>query len=90
MKGVMERGKKKWNRLAGTAVAVDGKTEGEAPDKAESVRQVTITLLGQVKAGKSSLVNSLIGTRSIDIVSVRTASSDFGVNEIRPHSKIIA
>jgi predicted GTPase/membrane protein implicated in regulation of membrane protease activity len=32
-----------------------------APDAAESVAQVTITLLGQVKAGKSSLVNAILG-----------------------------
>src|SRR5205085_1544045 len=30
-------------------------------DPAEDVRQVTVTLLGQVKAGKSSLVNALLG-----------------------------
>jgi uncharacterized protein len=45
----------------GTAVDTDDKTEGETADKAESVRQVTITLLGQVKAGKSSLANALLG-----------------------------
>src|SRR5262249_12399446 len=36
---------------------------GPAPpaDAAEQVRRVTLTLLGQVKAGKSSLVNALLG-----------------------------
>ncbi len=32
-----------------------------ADDPVEQVRQVTITLLGQVKAGKSSLINALLG-----------------------------
>jgi predicted GTPase len=35
--------------------------EGPAPDAAEAVPQVVVTLLGQVKAGKSSLVNALLG-----------------------------
>jgi predicted GTPase len=35
--------------------------DGRAADPAEDVRQVTVTLLGQVKAGKSSLVNALLG-----------------------------
>src|SRR5262249_61367339 len=43
------------------AVAPDDQTEVMAVDKAEGVRQVTITLVGQVKAGKSSLVNALLG-----------------------------
>ncbi len=33
----------------------------EAADPAEQVRQVTLTVLGQVKAGKSSLINALLG-----------------------------
>jgi hypothetical protein len=40
------------------AVEVKGQIVGEG---AESVRQVTLTLLGQVKSGKSSLVNALLG-----------------------------
>lgn len=35
----------------------------ERTDPAEQVRQVTVTLLGQVKAGKSSLINGLLGER---------------------------
>jgi predicted GTPase len=45
----------------GREADLDDKTEVEVADKAESVRQVTITLLGQVKAGKSSLVNAFLG-----------------------------
>jgi predicted GTPase len=40
-------------------VATDG--GGPVPDAAEQVSQVVVTLLGQVKAGKSSLVNALLG-----------------------------
>jgi predicted GTPase len=32
-----------------------------ATDPADQVRQVTVTLIGQVKAGKSSLINALLG-----------------------------
>jgi uncharacterized protein len=35
--------------------------DGNAVDAVDQVRQVTVTLLGQVKAGKSSLINSLLG-----------------------------
>jgi predicted GTPase len=34
---------------------------GGAGDPADQVRQVTVTLIGQVKAGKSSLINALLG-----------------------------
>jgi predicted GTPase len=38
--------------------------EAETPrDPAELVKQVTVTILGQVKAGKSSLINGLLGER---------------------------
>ncbi len=42
---------------------VDGATAGAAADgeEADRVRQVTVTLMGQVKAGKSSMVNALLG-----------------------------
>jgi predicted GTPase len=40
----------------------EDRTEVVPPqDAAEAVRKVTITLLGQVKAGKSSLVNAILG-----------------------------
>ncbi len=37
------------------------KADGADGDAADQVRQVTITLMGQVKAGKSSMVNALLG-----------------------------
>lgn len=57
-------------RLKAEAARTDGVLEKQAagplppggePDALDQVRQVTITLLGQVKAGKSSLVNALLG-----------------------------
>ena len=45
-------------KFTAPAEAGDGRA---AHDPAEDVRQVTVTLLGQVKAGKSSLVNALRG-----------------------------
>ncbi len=40
---------------------VVGTAAPSVPDAAEAVPQVTITLMGQVKAGKSSLINALLG-----------------------------
>jgi predicted GTPase len=36
-------------------------SDGKSADAVDQVRQVTVTLLGQVKAGKSSLINALLG-----------------------------
>jgi predicted GTPase len=41
--------------------AAGGPTADGAAEPADQVRQVTVTLLGQVKAGKSSMVNALLG-----------------------------
>jgi predicted GTPase len=40
---------------------LDGRASPADTEAAGEVRQVTLTLIGQVKAGKSSLVNSLLG-----------------------------
>ncbi len=43
------------------AAAGGAKADGADGDASEQVRQVTVTLMGQVKAGKSSMVNALLG-----------------------------
>ncbi len=43
--------------------ALTGDETAPSPDGSEQVRQVTFTVLGQVKAGKSSLINALLGER---------------------------
>lgn len=55
--GRLSVGATRYRRLvegAGGAAAADG-------EEADQVRQVTVTLMGQVKAGKSSMVNALLG-----------------------------
>jgi uncharacterized protein len=41
--------------------AGDGKAQPAEPDAADLVRRVTLTVMGQVKAGKSSLINAFLG-----------------------------
>ncbi len=45
-------------------------TNQQGPDPVEQVRQVTLTLIGQVKVGKSSFVNALLGEQraSVDVL----------------------
>jgi predicted GTPase len=45
----------------GAAPSTQPASENAAPKPAESVRQVTLAVFGQVKAGKSSLINALLG-----------------------------
>jgi hypothetical protein len=53
------------------------------PDAAESVSRVTITLMGQVKAGKSSLINALLGERRAQ-TDVLPATSAIQRYELQP------
>ena len=46
-----------------TASNATGDAPAEEADGLDAVPQVTVTLLGQVKAGKSSLINALLGER---------------------------
>jgi hypothetical protein len=62
-----------------TAAGGDGQA---APDPAEDVRQVTVTLLGQVKAGKSSLVNALLSEQQAR-TDVLPATSDVERYELK-------
>ena len=48
---------------AAAAASTPAVPEKASPESAESARQVTIAVFGQVKAGKSSLINALLGER---------------------------
>ena len=58
--GRLSVGATRYRRLV-EAASGGAKADGAEGDAADQVRQVTITLMGQVKAGKSSLVNALLG-----------------------------
>jgi hypothetical protein len=64
--GRLRVGATRYRQLVGSRLPSPEQPNGEAePDVADvpAVAQVTITLLGQVKAGKSSVVNALLGER---------------------------
>jgi predicted GTPase len=56
---------------------------GADGEPAEDVRQVTVTLMGQVKAGKSSLVNALLGENKAK-TDVLPATADVDRHEFQP------
>src|SRR5262249_19238362 len=56
--GRLRVGARRYRELLQAATAEDGKARAGAADR---VGQVTIALMGQVKAGKSSLINALLG-----------------------------
>ena len=60
--GRLSVGATRYRQLVERASGDGAKTAGgPATDAADQVRQVTVTLVGQVKAGKSSMVNALLG-----------------------------
>jgi uncharacterized protein len=61
--GRLRIGVPRYRELLQQQLRRDGQPVGEAPaaTPVEDVRRVTLTLMGQVKAGKSSLVNALLG-----------------------------
>jgi predicted GTPase len=56
--GRLRVGVRRYRELMGQAPLSDGAAPADAADH---VRRVTITVMGQVKAGKSSLINALLG-----------------------------
>lgn len=58
--GRLRVGVKRYLELLGQRLPAHA-PEGVVPEASEQVKEVTVTLLGQVKAGKSSLVNALLG-----------------------------
>lgn len=54
-----------------------------APDAATGVRQVALTVMGQVKAGKSSLINALLGEQRA-VTDVLPATAEVTRYELQP------
>jgi hypothetical protein len=70
----------------GGAVPSPAEAEGARPletDAADEVRRVTITLMGQVKVGKSSLINALLGEQRAR-TDVLPATSEIQRYELQP------
>jgi hypothetical protein len=61
--GRLRVGAKRYRELTSGTATLDEKLTGagKVEKPVEAVRQVTVTLMGQTKAGKSSLVNALLG-----------------------------
>jgi predicted GTPase len=72
--------------LSQTAERANGQPAGAAPPAAkpaEEVHRVTVTLLGQVKMGKSSLVNALLGEQKA-VTDVLPATAQITRYELQP------
>ena len=59
--GRLSVGATRYRQLVEQAGGAGPSADGQPSDAADQVRQVTVTTMGQVKAGKSSLVNALLG-----------------------------
>jgi predicted GTPase len=59
--GRLRVGATRYRQLQERAAAPDGRQAPARPEPADEVRQVTLTVMGQVKAGKSSFINALLG-----------------------------
>ena len=86
--GRLRVGAARYRQLVKGRDATDGRAEpGPADDvaaePADDVNRVTITLMGQVKAGKSSLTNALLGERKA-VTDVLPATAEVTRYEVRP------
>ena len=68
---------------AAAAASTPAVPEKASPESAESARQVTIAVFGQVKAGKSSLINALLGERRA-LTDVLPATAGVERYDLRP------
>ena len=59
--GRLSVGATRYRQLVEAAAGTEKTDGGPAGDPSDQVRQVTVTLMGQVKAGKSSMINALLG-----------------------------
>src|SRR5262249_29756977 len=63
--------------------ATNGEVAGPTPDAVDHVKRVTVTLFGQVKVGKSSLVNGLLGEQRAH-ADVLPATKEIARYELQP------
>ncbi len=63
--------------------SADGQPPPEEAEPADQIRRVTLTLLGQVKAGKSSVVNALLGEQRA-LADVLPATQEIARYELQP------
>jgi predicted GTPase len=70
--GRLRVGATRYRQLLQRTTAADGRPAPPPEEPEEEVRQVTLTILGQVKAGKSSFLNALLGEQraKTDVVPV--------------------
>lgn len=68
---------------AAGAPAVDGVAAPAQADPADHVQRVTLTVMGQVKAGKSSLINALLGEQRAQ-TDVLPATNEITRYELQP------
>jgi uncharacterized protein len=63
--------------------ATNGEAGGPTPDAVDNVKRVTVTLFGQVKVGKSSLVNGILGEQRA-LADVLPATKESARYELQP------
>jgi predicted GTPase len=61
--GRLRAGATRYRQHVGSHAPVPAEANGAVKEEVPTVPQVTVTLLGQVKAGKSSVINALLGER---------------------------
>jgi predicted GTPase len=83
--GRLRMGVPRYRQLLQQQTEGDGRPEPAAPAQApaDDVKRVTITLMGQVKAGKSSVVNGLLGEQ-LAKTDVLPATSEVTRYELQP------
>lgn len=78
--GRLRVGARRFRELMTASKAADGEVVADAVD---DVRKVTVTLCGQVKAGKSSLINAILGEQRA-VTDVLPATNEVARYELQP------
>jgi predicted GTPase len=82
--GRLKIGARRYRELLTRQASLEAAKKHDAEaDPADQVRRVTVTLMGQVKAGKSSVVNALLGEQRA-ITDVLPATSEVARYELQP------